>query len=181
MKCTGRYKDVSIDFQTMKQILMLEVNDDVAGQFIELKEKEKLDIEIKPHRERRSLDANAYFHVLVGKIADKQRLSKAKVKNMLLGQYGQPMEVDDGVEAVIKTNIPINTAYEMEEPHLRYIKYEVENGFEVYFYKIIRGSHTYNSYEMSVLIDGTVSEAKDLGIDTISPVELAQLKERWNI
>ena len=48
MKCTGRYKDVSIDFQTMKQILMLEVNDNVAGQFIELKEKEKLDIEIKP-------------------------------------------------------------------------------------------------------------------------------------
>ena len=51
----------------MKQILMLEVNDNVAGQFIELKEKEKLDIEIKPHRERRSLDANAYFHVLVAR------------------------------------------------------------------------------------------------------------------
>ena len=61
-------------------------------------------------------------------------------------RYGQPMEVDDGVAAVIKTNIPINTAYEMEEPHLRYIKYEVENGFEVYFYKIIRGSHTSVSY-----------------------------------
>ena len=34
---------------------------------------------------------------------------------------------------------------------------------------------------MSVLIDGTVAAAKDLGIDTISPVELAQLKERLNI
>ena len=181
MKCTGKYKDVSIDFRTSKLTLTVEVNEDVAEQFIDLKEKEKLDIEIKPHREKRSLDANAYFHVLVGKIADKQRLSKARIKNMLLGQYGQSMEVSEGVPAVIKTNIPIEAAFEMEEPHLRYIKYEIENGSEVYFYKIIRGSHTYNSYEMSVLIDGTVTEAKDIGIDTMSPVELAQMKERWNI
>ena len=64
MKCTGRYKDVAIDFNTMKQMLTLEVDSDVAEQFIELRDKDKLDIEIKPHRERRSLDANAYFHVL---------------------------------------------------------------------------------------------------------------------
>lgn len=80
MKCTGKYKDVSIDFRTSKLTLTVEVNEDVAEQFIELKEKERLDIEIKPHREKRSLDANAYFHVLVGKIADKQRLSKARIK-----------------------------------------------------------------------------------------------------
>ena len=65
MKCTGKYKDVSIDFRTSKLTLTVEVNEDVAEQFIDLKEKEKLDIEIKPHREKRSLDANAYFHVLV--------------------------------------------------------------------------------------------------------------------
>ena len=54
MRCTGRYKDVAIDFNTMKQMLTLEVDGEVAEQFIELRDKEKLDIEIKPHRERRS-------------------------------------------------------------------------------------------------------------------------------
>ena len=181
MRCTGRYKDVAIDFNTMKQMLTLEVDGEVAEQFIELRDKEKLDIEIKPHRERRSLDANAYFHVLVGRIADKTNTSKAKIKNILLGRYGQPQEVTEGVAAVIKTNIPIEAAYEMEEPHLKYIKYEKENDVEVFFYKLIRGSHTYNTHEMSVLIDGTVADAKELGIDTMSPVELSQLKERWNI
>ena len=89
--------------------------------------------------------------------------------------------MSEGVAAVIKTNIPIEAAYEMEEPHLKYIKYEKENDVEVFFYKLIRGSHTYNTHEMSVLIDGTVADAKELGIDTMSPVELSQLKERWNI
>lgn len=88
MKCTGRYKDVAIDFNTMKQMLTLEVDSDVAEQFIELRDKDKLDIEIKPHRERRSLDANAYFHVLAGKLADAMNMSKARMKNVLLGLYG---------------------------------------------------------------------------------------------
>lgn len=34
---------------------------------------------------------------------------------------------------------------------------------------------------MSVLIDGTVADAKELGIDTITPAELQEMKERWGI
>lgn len=48
-------------------------------------------------------------------------------------------------------------------------------------YKIYRGSHTYDTKEMSVLIDGTVADAKELGIDTITPAELQEMKERWGI
>ena len=36
----------------------------------------------------------------------------------------------------------------------------------------MRGSHTYDSKEMSRLIDGTVSEAKELGIETMPLDEL---------
>ena len=49
MKCTGKYKDVSIDFRTSKLTLTVEVNEDVAEQFIDLKEKEKLDLKWKSH------------------------------------------------------------------------------------------------------------------------------------
>ena len=32
---------------------------------------------------------------------------------------------------------------------------------------------------MSVLIDGTVQEAKDMGIETLTPRELEKMKEAW--
>jgi hypothetical protein len=41
------------------------------------------------------------------------------------------------------------------------------------------GSSTYNTKEMSVLIDGVVSECKELGIETMTPDELAGLKNEW--
>ena len=49
------------------------------------------------------------------------------------------------------------------------------------FYKVYRGSHTYDTKEMSLLIDGTVADAKELGIETITPAEIAEMKERWGI
>ena len=44
---------------------------------------------------------------------------------------------------------------ELEEPHLLLVKTEIEKGKEVYFYRMYRGSHTYNTLEMSRLISGT--------------------------
>ena len=44
---------------------------------------------------------------------------------------------------------------------------------------VMRGSHTYDTDEMSKLIDGTVSEAKDLGIETLTPNQIREMKERW--
>ena len=41
------------------------------------------------------------------------------------------------------------------------------------------GSSEYNTQEMSVLIDGIVQEAKQLGIETLTPMELARLKDEW--
>ena len=41
------------------------------------------------------------------------------------------------------------------------------------------GSSTYNTKEMSVLIDGVVSEAKEMGIETLSPAELERMKAAW--
>lgn len=49
------------------------------------------------------------------------------------------------------------------------------------FYRIYRGSHTYDTKEMSVLIDGTVADAKELGVETATPAEIAEMKERWGV
>ena len=54
-----------------------------------------------------------------------------------------------------------------------------EDGSEVLFYKVYRGSHTLDSKEMSILIDGTVQEAKELGIEVLPPRDLERLVKAW--
>lgn len=141
---------------------------------------DELQIDMKKYRAPRSKDANAYFHVLVGKIADAldPPLSKAYVKNILISRYGQP-EIVDGEPVHIKTEIPPNKMNEQESLHCSMIGYKEENGKDLYFYKVYRPSHTLNSKEFSILLNGTVEEAKDLGIETMSAREVERLLNAW--
>ena len=41
---------------------------------------------------------------------------------------------------------------------------------------MLRGSHDYNSSEMATLVSGIVQEAKQLGIETLTPAELEQMR-----
>jgi hypothetical protein len=129
-----------------------------------------LDVEIKPHRERRSLDANAYLWVLVGKIAEVLKTDKDAVYLMMLKRYGQYTYVIVKPDAVERT---MQAWRLMEEVG----KTKDGKGVQMLAYF---GSSTYDSAEMARLIDGTVTEAKELGIETMTPQELAAIKERWN-
>jgi nitrogen regulatory protein PII-like uncharacterized protein len=53
------------------------------------------------------------------------------------------------------------------------------NNKEFTHYKCFKGSSEYDTREMSILIDGIVSEAKALGIETLSKEELENLKNSW--
>ena len=135
--------------------------------------------DLKPHRERRSLDSNAYFHVLCDKLRKALRISMAWCKNHLIADYGQIMYLEEGVPLIYKTNAPPEFIYEQEEPHMWLVKTAEENGKQVYFYRVYRGSHTYNSAEMNLLIAGTVDECKDQGIETATPKELEEMQRLW--
>lgn len=139
----------------------------------------KLSIKAVKYREKRSLNANAYFHVLVGKLADALNISKPRCKNLLLHRYGQPYLLDDGSEAVVKSNVPVFQMLEQEQMHFFPCGSKVENGQELTFYKIRRGSHTYDTKEMSILIDGTVEECKEQGIETLPPEQIERMKAMW--
>jgi hypothetical protein len=180
MDLTGKIKNLAVDYFSKKITVTLEINE--AERFIkgvdELKKLEKLSVIIKPFRKKRSLSANAYFHVLVTKIAEKVGTSKAEAKNLMIGRYGQP-ELIKGDIAVLKTNVPTNIMYKKEDIHTVAIGRRLEKGKEVVFYRIMRGSHTYDSREMSELIKGTIQEAEDLGIETLTPRELEQMLGKW--
>ncbi len=164
-------KDLAGDYLLTFTVNRLAVNPYDLNKY---KDMELLSLDLEKWSDRRSLSANAYFHVLVGKIAEKLTISKAKAKNMMIGRYGQPL-LSEGQQVVFKTNAPPEYMEELETMHTIPLKFSED----ATFYKVFRGSSTYTKEEMSHLIDGTVADAKDLGIETIPPSELERMKEAW--
>ena len=134
--------------------------------------------EVKEHKERRSLDSNSYFHVLCDKLSKKMSppWSMAHMKNHLITSYGQPEYDEDGKMIYLKANIPEEKMQEYETLHCLPVKYE---GDTVTFYRVYRGSHTYNTQEMSQLIAGTVDECIGQGIEVATPNEIARMQALW--
>ena len=126
--------------------------------------------EIKEHKEKRSLTANAYAWSLIGKIADALRTSKEETYLTMLKRYGQSEMVS------VLSSIDVSGYFKYYEP----IATTMLQGKEFTHYKIFKGSSEYNSREMAVLIDGIISEAKELDIETLPPAEVERLKEMWN-
>ncbi len=137
-----------------------------------------VDIEIKTHRKKRSLNANAYFHVLATKIAETSNTSMTRVKNVLLADYGQ-LEYINGelVTVIMKDCIDVNN---IEYLHLKATTSTREfKGVLYRTYLSVRGSHTYNTKEMARLIEGAVTEANSLGVETLTPSELQRMLSAW--
>lgn len=129
-------------------------------------------------RDRRSKDANAYFHVLADKLADAMRMSKPKMKNYLLFHYGQKCRDKDGQLVVIKTNADEEELINRSDVHCWYLK-NADDGTPMYV--LLEHSRFFDTREMSILIDGVVAECKAQGIDTMTPAEISELKERWGV
>lgn len=175
---TGTVVSLSRDFRTRSPMITLRVEEDALEALEELGDR-PLSIRITRKSERRSLDSNAYFHVLADKLRSKLGLSMARVKNMLITSYGQVEYLDDGTQVVIKTNLSPDEMMEIETLHAKACRVEVQDGKEITFYRVYRGSHTYNNEEMSKLIAGTVDECKAQGIETATPEELARMAAAW--
>ena len=135
-------------------------------------------LKITQKREKRSLDSNAYFHALADKLRQKLNVSMAYIKNHLIADYGQ-IEYVDEMPLIYKTTAPEEYMMEQEYIHSKCVKVTEENGHKIYFYRLYRGSHTYNTQEMAKLIDGTIQECKAQGIETATPRELEQMQRLW--
>ena len=180
MKTTGKLISATRDIVSGRMHLTFALDSAPTDEINNLASCELLDIEAGKHRNKRSLDANAYFHVLVGKMADVLTVSKARMKNILISKYGQVQFLPDGEIMYYKSNAPVEYMLELETMHCIPVKYGEENGREVVYYKIYRGSHTYDTYEMSVLIQGTIESASELGIEVLPPHELERMMGAWH-
>lgn len=140
---------------------------------------DKFGVEIKRFRKKRSLDANSYYWVLVGEIAKAVGSTDAEIHNWLLMDYGEPERSSDGAPRCVL--MPDGDYTREIEKHVRPTDLvERRDGVLYRWYIEMKGSRYYDTREMARLIDGTVYEAKALGIETMTPAELARMKASWN-
>ena len=159
MECKGRLITVQKDWRTGKFQVAFEVDDDVSSQADSINQKD-LKITAKIWREKRSLDSNAYYWVLLSRLAEYMKISKPCAHNMMLRRYGQNLLID-GIKADIRipdTEKAEKMAMEASTYHIRPTSQTVSGSDGVTYrtYVMLKGSSDYDTREMSELIDGLV-------------------------
>lgn len=177
MKISGRIIGATIDLKSKKPQLTLEVNEvnDFKQLVDDMNECEKLSIEIKPYRARRSLDANAYAWVLMDRLAEKLNYSKVDIYREYVKHIGGNSEVvcvkDAAVERLCEAWRKNGTGWQTDT-----MPSKISGCTNVILYY---GSSTYDTAQMSRLLDLIVEDCKQLGIPTETPDEIARLKSLW--
>ena len=139
--------------------------DKIKQKLFLLDNNKQYDVEIKLHRDKRSLNANSYLWKLCSEIASTINSDKDSVYLLMLKRYG------------ISDLVPISNQVPIDD----YIKYyDIEYKTDKYtWYKIYKGSSKYDTKEMSVLLNGIVSECKEKGIPTKEDLEIERMVKEW--
>lgn len=134
-----------------------------------------ISLECKKWRNRRSLDANAYCWVLIDKIAQKTRQRPVDVYRHAIKEIpgnSTLVCVQDKAKDVLQQQWQAKgLGWQTEE-----LPSKIEGCTNIMLYY---GSSVYNTTQMSLLIDSIVEEAKELGIETLTPYELEGMKAQW--
>ena len=133
------------------------------------------DVEIKEHREKRSLDANAYCWVLLDKLAEALDTTKEELYRGYVRKIGPFKDFDLTVDEA-KT---FRTAWERLGQGWPTEQVDFTPDGERVVIRAYYGSSTYNTKRMSRLIDMIVEDCKEQGIETLTPQQLDAMKERW--
>lgn len=184
MEFTGKLVGVAKDWITGQFQLTFSMNEQEKAELIDdIKNVDKLSVKAVKYRQKRSLDANAYYWQLISKVAEKLLLTKPYAHNRMLRKYGQKLIVDGQLIYLVlpDTEEAEKTANEAETYHIKATS-QVKEGKDGKMYRtyvMLRGSSDYDTKEMSTLIEGLVSEAKELGIETMTAEELERMMQQY--
>ena len=173
MECTGKLKSVSKNWISRKWEVTFEINEDITASIDKIRDK-MLNLTAKIHREKRSLDANAYAWVLMQKIAEAIHTDTWSVYLMMLERYSPVFtHIIVRPEAVERVMGEWRTVKVLGP-----IQVNGSSGIQLQCYF---GSSTFDSKEMASFIDGIVSECKEMGIETLPPDEIERMRREWGI
>ena len=172
MQTIGTLENIVIDYKTKQPKITLNCDKNCLETIESLKDS-KLSIEIKKYRKKRSLDANAYCWVLCDKIAKTIGTTKEEIYKDAISNVGtfEPMIVEERAFENFKRI--------WEKQGLGFLIQEVNRKDKCVKVHCYYGSSSYNTKEMSILIDYIVQEAKQVGVETMPDKELKSLLEAW--
>ena len=173
MEFVGKIKGIAKDYLTDDINITFSTTQNILPEYEKLKDKDKLRIKAVQYRKKRSLDSNAYLWVLLGKMATVLRADKWDIYLEMLKTYGKYTYI------VVKPNVVDAVKKQWREvEELGPINLNGQEGIQLLCYF---GSSTYDNLEMAALIDGVVSECKDLKIETLPPDEIQKMGEMWGV
>lgn len=169
----GRLLDLAFG-RDGKQRVTVELDEDFRESWDALHDGE-VAVEIKKYRKRRSLDANAYAWVLIDRLAEKLRMPKLDVYRELIRNIGGVSQTvcvqDKAVQDLISGWSHNGLGWFAET-----MPSKLAGCTNVILYY---GSSSYDSVQMSALLDLLIDDCKAQGIETTTPEELAKYKEEW--
>ncbi len=178
MQTTGIITSFSKDWKTGKAIITLLLDIKEVEEIERLSKLDRLIISVKKFFKRRSLDANAYCWVLCDKIAkelckDGTLVTKEKIYQDSILQIGtfEPFLVQE------KTFERFKRIWEKQG--LGFLVQEVSRKNKCVKVHCYYGSSTYDTKEMSLLIELLVDLAKSYEIETKPQKEIDSLLESW--
>lgn len=170
METQGILNTVARDLPTGKYIISFKI-DRLPSDLEALSGCDALDITAVRHRNHRSKNANALLWECLGRIASTLRMDKWSVYLQILKRYGEYTYVCVKPRAVEMLKRQWRECEEIGNINI--------NGQEAVQMLCYYGSSTYDTKQFSVLLDGVISEMKEMGLDTPTSDQMRQALEAW--
>lgn len=174
---TARLRDLTQDYKTKRFVLTMEIENPQSAMHVweELHGDEKISVRFAKHRKKRSLDSNAYAWVLMDRLSEKLNIPKEQIYRQYIPNIGGVSETisirNAGVDKLRET---------WHKNGLGWLTATFPSDTQGYTDVILYyGSSTYDTRQMSRLIDMIVHDCKEQGIETADPEELRALLESW--
>lgn len=163
MKAKGRITGIQMPFRSKRPVVSFEVQaePEALEKYMDI----DLDISFSRHRNRRSIDANAFLWACLGEIARAINSDTWSIYLYMLERYGKFTHILVKPEAV-----------EQVRQVWRETKIVGEKDGMIQMLCFF-GSSTYNTKEFSQLLDGIISEMKGMHLETPPDEEMKQLLE----
>ena len=172
----GKLKDLTIN-RDESQNITVTVDTDFREAFDRLK-KDEVYVEIKKASKKRSMDANSYFWYLCGEIAKQSSQFSYDSKNDVYreaikakGVWTPLLIKRDALKVFMNNWTERGTGWFAEVVDTWKDDYAIVHAFY--------GSSTYDSAQMSHIIDYVVNKADDLGIPTITGTARQRMLTLW--
>lgn len=178
MTSTGTIQNISLDYKTKKPVITLQLDATGSIESLEQIKDNKLFVEIKKWRKKRSLDANAYCWLLCDRIA--KELSKDGTIHKKEEIYQDTiMQIGTFEPFIVQENGLDKFKRIWQNQGLGFVVQEVSRKDKCVRVNCYYGSSTYDSKEMSLLIELLVDTAKSLNIETMPKQEIESLLRSW--